>query len=103
MPVRKRSLFLSFPYVCPEPVLVNCSFYIYTNGSKKIVAHTPRIFFIFGAAVGLVVRDKRHHGEREKEAEAQHQVHRTVRGEEDGDQHEEQLIDQEYLLRAILI
>jgi hypothetical protein len=24
----KRHSFLSFPYVCPEPVLVKCSFYI---------------------------------------------------------------------------
>ena len=26
-------LFLSFPYVCPEPVLAKCSF-LYINGSK---------------------------------------------------------------------
>jgi hypothetical protein len=31
--VRENGLFLSFPYVCPEPVLVKYSF-IYTNGSK---------------------------------------------------------------------
>jgi hypothetical protein len=29
----KRHLFLSFPYVCPEPVLVKCSF-LYINGAK---------------------------------------------------------------------
>jgi hypothetical protein len=29
----KRHLFLSFPYVCPEPVLAKCSF-LYINGSK---------------------------------------------------------------------
>jgi hypothetical protein len=32
--VRKTAhLFLSFPYVCPEPVLAKCSF-LYTNGSQ---------------------------------------------------------------------
>jgi hypothetical protein len=31
--LRKNDLFLSFPYVCPEPVLVKCSF-LYINGSK---------------------------------------------------------------------
>jgi outer membrane protein assembly factor BamB len=36
LPIRKRYSFLSFPYVCPEPVLVKCSF-IYVNGSKKTV------------------------------------------------------------------
>jgi hypothetical protein len=29
-----RSFFWSFPYVCPEPVLVKCSF-LYINGSKS--------------------------------------------------------------------
>ena len=33
--MRKRS-FLSFPYVCPEPVLVKSSF-LYINGSKSAV------------------------------------------------------------------
>jgi hypothetical protein len=31
--VRKTASFLSFPYVCPEPVLAKCSF-LYINGSK---------------------------------------------------------------------
>jgi hypothetical protein len=31
----KRHSFLSFPYVCPEPVLVKRSLYIYINGSKR--------------------------------------------------------------------
>jgi hypothetical protein len=31
--VRKTAFFLSFPYVCPEPVLVKCSF-LYINGAK---------------------------------------------------------------------
>jgi hypothetical protein len=35
MQVRKRRrIFECFPYVCPEPVLVKCSF-LYTNGSKR--------------------------------------------------------------------
>jgi len=29
--LRKHHLFLSFPYVCPEPVLAKCSF-LYING-----------------------------------------------------------------------
>ena len=35
----KRHSFLSFPYVCPEPVLVKCSF-IYINGAKSGVFRT---------------------------------------------------------------
>eukprot|EP01046_Picozoa_sp_COSAG06_P020396 COSAG06_NODE_1490_length_9281_cov_6.074820_4_plen_121_part_00 len=31
--VRKTAFFLSFPYVCPEPVLAKCSF-LYINGAK---------------------------------------------------------------------
>jgi hypothetical protein len=30
----KRTFFWSFPYVCPEPVLVKCSFF-YIDGSKR--------------------------------------------------------------------
>jgi hypothetical protein len=30
-----RYFFLNFPYVCPEPVMVKCSF-LYTNGSKTL-------------------------------------------------------------------
>jgi hypothetical protein len=37
--VTQRSPFLSFPYVCPEPVLVKCSF-LYINGSKSGVFRT---------------------------------------------------------------
>jgi hypothetical protein len=33
-PIRKRHSFLSFPYVCPEPVLAKLSF-IYINGAKN--------------------------------------------------------------------
>jgi hypothetical protein len=33
-PEEKRCFGLSFPYVCPEPVLVKCSF-LYVNGSKR--------------------------------------------------------------------
>jgi hypothetical protein len=35
-PVRcdKNASFFEFPYVCPEPVLVKCSF-LYINGSKR--------------------------------------------------------------------
>ena len=42
-PCTKRHSFLSFPYVCPEPVLVKCSF-LYINGSKSAVfrTHHPR-------------------------------------------------------------
>jgi len=36
-PFKKTVFFLSFPYVCPEPVLVNRSF-LYINGSKKTAA-----------------------------------------------------------------
>eukprot|EP01046_Picozoa_sp_COSAG06_P050357 COSAG06_NODE_7958_length_2322_cov_105.541610_3_plen_136_part_00 len=38
LPVRKRS-FLSFPYVCPEPVSAKCSF-LYINGAKSGVFRT---------------------------------------------------------------
>jgi hypothetical protein len=34
VPCEKRHSFLSFSYVCPEPVLVKCSF-SYINGSKR--------------------------------------------------------------------
>eukprot|EP01046_Picozoa_sp_COSAG06_P076271 COSAG06_NODE_24256_length_668_cov_0.966608_1_plen_97_part_10 len=34
-PDEKRSLFLSFPYVCPEPVLVKCSSIYYVSGPKR--------------------------------------------------------------------
>jgi hypothetical protein len=56
-PVRKRSFFWSFPYVCPEPVLVKSSF-IYINGSKRPFFHlvwevvgTPRAREVDRAAV----------------------------------------------------
>jgi hypothetical protein len=40
----KRHSFLNFPYVCPEPVLVKCSFiYIYTNGAKSGVVFRTRL------------------------------------------------------------
>ena len=35
----KTASFLSFPYVCPEPVLAKCSF-IYINGSKMPFSRT---------------------------------------------------------------
>jgi hypothetical protein len=38
-PKKNATLFLSFPYVCPEPVLVNRSF-LYINGSKSGVFRT---------------------------------------------------------------
>ena len=40
----KRHLFLSFPYVCPEPVLAKWSF-LYINGAKRRVFRTgaPRL------------------------------------------------------------
>ena len=34
IPKEKRSLFFEFSYVCPEPVLVKCSF-LHMNGSKR--------------------------------------------------------------------
>jgi hypothetical protein len=34
--------FLSFPYVCPEPVLIKCSF-LYINGSKRRNRHMQSI------------------------------------------------------------
>eukprot|EP01051_Picozoa_sp_SAG22_P034890 SAG22_NODE_16082_length_333_cov_0.760684_1_plen_66_part_10 len=34
--LQENGLFLSFPYVCPEPVLVKRSF-LYINGYKKTV------------------------------------------------------------------
>jgi hypothetical protein len=37
--VRKPYLFLSFPYVCPEPVLVKSSI-LYINGSKRFLFST---------------------------------------------------------------
>jgi hypothetical protein len=36
-------LFLSFLYVCPEPVLVKCSF-LYINGAKRRIPTTLRFF-----------------------------------------------------------
>jgi hypothetical protein len=36
----KRHSFLNFSYVCPEPVLVKCSLYIYIYGSKSGVVRT---------------------------------------------------------------
>ena len=36
IPAKNTSLFLSFPYVCPEPVLAKRSF-LYINGAKKCV------------------------------------------------------------------
>jgi hypothetical protein len=36
----KTVLFLSFPYVCPEPVLVKRSF-LYINGSKRLLLPQP--------------------------------------------------------------
>jgi hypothetical protein len=39
LPFEKRHSFLSFPYVCPEPVLVKCSF-LYINGTKSGVFRT---------------------------------------------------------------
>ena len=38
-PARKRHSLMSFPYVCPEPVLVKRSF-LYINGSKSGVFRT---------------------------------------------------------------
>jgi hypothetical protein len=36
----KNATFLSFPYVCPEPVLAKCSF-LYINGSKRCDCNRP--------------------------------------------------------------
>ena len=36
--IRERHSFLSFPYVCPEPVLVKRSL-LYINGSKSTVSY----------------------------------------------------------------
>jgi hypothetical protein len=38
----KRHLFLSFPYVCPEPVLVKCSFYIQMAPKCRFPQDTAR-------------------------------------------------------------
>ena len=38
--MRKHHSFWSFPYVCPEPVLVKSSF-LYMNGSKRPFFHLP--------------------------------------------------------------
>jgi hypothetical protein len=35
----KRHSFLNFSYVCPEPVLVKCSFYIYIWLKKWCCSH----------------------------------------------------------------
>ena len=40
--LRKTALFLSFPYVCPEPVLVKCSFFIYKWLKKTVFTHPLR-------------------------------------------------------------
>ena len=42
IPKKNATLFLSFPYVCPEPVLVKCSF-LYINGSKSGVFRTKGV------------------------------------------------------------
>jgi hypothetical protein len=42
IPAKKRHSFLTFPYVCPEPVLVKCSF-LYINGSKSGVFRTKGV------------------------------------------------------------
>ena len=59
--VGKRHLFLSFPYVCPEPVLAKRSF-LYINGSKMpYFAGTRFILVLFcyveGFAYGELVND----------------------------------------------
>jgi hypothetical protein len=41
-------LFLSFPYVCPEPVLVKCSF-LYINGSKSRTGNADAKVLALGA------------------------------------------------------
>ncbi len=41
-PCEKRHSFLSFPYNCPEPVLVKCSF-LYINDSKSGVFRTKGV------------------------------------------------------------
>jgi hypothetical protein len=38
----KRHSFLNFSYVCPEPVLVKCSLYIYIYMAQKVVLFAPR-------------------------------------------------------------
>ena len=40
-PCEKRHFFLNFSYVCPEPVLVKCSF-LFINGAKSGVFRTDR-------------------------------------------------------------
>eukprot|EP01046_Picozoa_sp_COSAG06_P023720 COSAG06_NODE_1896_length_8121_cov_3.278733_11_plen_165_part_00 len=39
MPAKNAPLFLSFPYVCPEPVLIKCSFYI--QMAQKVAFFAP--------------------------------------------------------------
>ena len=39
--LRKNGLFWSFPYVCPEPVLVNVRFFSIKHGAKKAFPHQP--------------------------------------------------------------
>ena len=41
-PAENVTLVLSFPYVCPKPVLVKCSF-LYTNGAKSGVFRTQSV------------------------------------------------------------
>jgi hypothetical protein len=41
-PAENVTLVLSFPYVCPEPVLVKCSF-LYINGAKSGVFRTQSV------------------------------------------------------------
>ena len=54
--VTQRSPFLSFPYVCPEPVLVTCSF-LYINGSKRpfLLAQPLKVKVSAGPAAGGVI------------------------------------------------
>ena len=50
----KRHLFWSFPYVCPEPVLAKCLFYLY-----YIMAQKCRFFRRMGPSSPLGARGKR--------------------------------------------
>ena len=50
--LEKGDYFLSFPYVCPEPVLVKCSF-LYINGAKSgVLPHLDRAVIKPSASYG---------------------------------------------------
>jgi hypothetical protein len=53
----KTHLFLSFPCVCPEPVLVNCSF-VYINGSKRDRFDSPGSGSTTAASDGTFTRSE---------------------------------------------